>query len=176
MSVQIQQAISRSSTAFLDVVWPQIGPVFGGGQIIPVETVTDSEMAKLLDTRAGIDMWLVLGDSMYGLASRVQWSDTSWDTFTVRRSLPSGASTEFDKRRHAITSGALYPRLTVQAYVSKDGSQLLSAAAIDTRHLIEMAERYDHQRRTAPGGNQFVYINWEQCEPGKVIVHRPVAA
>jgi hypothetical protein len=176
MSVDIQKAISRSSAAFLDIVWPQIGPVFGGGQIIPVETVTDSHMAKVLDTCAGVDMWLVLGDSMYGLASRVQWSDTPWDTFTVRRSLPSGVNTEYDKRRHAISSGALYPRLTVQAYVSKDGGHLLSAAAIDTRHLIEMCDKYDHQRRTAPGGNQFIYVNWDQCDAGKVIIHRPVAA
>lgn len=168
----VQLSIKRSSDTFLNVVWPEIGPIFGNGQIIPVETVTDSHMAKMLDVCAGVDMWMLVGQSMYAVASRVQYGRTAWNTFTVRRSLVSGGRTEFHKRRDAITSGALFPKLTVQAYV--DGDRLLSVAAVDTVHLFDVCEKHPEQRRRAPDGNEFLYVKWDQCAPGKIITHRPV--
>lgn len=166
------EAIKRSSHTFQHVVWPAISDIFGGAQIIPVETVTDSEMTRMLDVYAGVDMWMVLGDLMYPVASRVQYGPTAWDTFTVRYSLASGNRTEYQKRRESIDRGSLYPRITMQAYVHDD--RLLSVGWIRTDTLINLCERHMAQIRTAPGGNQFIWVDWNQCDPGAVTVYRPL--
>lgn len=138
--------LNASSEAFSRVVWPAIRSKLGGGEIVPVESVADKGMATILDQRSGIDAWhLSLNKQIRGIASRVQWSDKSWGTFTVRYSRDSGAATEYSKRKNDITSDAgwLYPHITVQAYIAgaKDGQgELLSAGIIKTRSLIAACE------------------------------------
>lgn len=167
-AVDVGAAIRRSSHTFAGIVWPVLGPRLGGGEIIPVETVTEGRMAELLDTVAGIDMWHVKGQQMYGLASRVQYGPTPWDSFTIRFRRRSGIPTEWEKRIRAIADGALFPYLTVQAYV--DGDRLLSAAAVPTRHLILRSLQYiGSQRRTNySDGSEFIYVNWNQLDPNLI--------
>lgn len=161
--MSVEQAISRSQHAFATLVWPRLSNHLGQGRLIPVETVTDSNMTKALDMLAGVDTWLISDGHVYPIASRVQYGATAWRTFTIRRSVRSGLPTEYHKRIDAIRSGALYPRFTVQAYIN--GDQLLAAAAVDTRHLIERCATLEHQVRTNPtDGAQFIYVQWDQLD------------
>jgi len=127
-------------------VWPEIKDWFGDGNshIRPNESLKDESVATMLDRSAGIDAWLVGSASqVQGLASRVQWCATSWDSFTVRYELVSGRETEYAKRKAAIeTEGALYPLYTVHAYVTEPRREgnLLSVAMIRTRDLIEVCD------------------------------------
>lgn len=127
MSATVERTIRKSSEDFLRLVWPAIGERFGTP--VPVETVTDNAFARELDTRAGIDVWLISVDShMRGLASRVQWHDRGYATFTVRVRSRFGNPTEIHKRSAEIaTNGAVRPHYFCQAYVSTDRQRLVSA-------------------------------------------------
>lgn len=164
----VLQAIQRSATQFREAVWPTVGPLLGGGQLIPVESVTDSGMANTLDMLAGVDLWHVHQNQIFPIASRVQYGPRAWNTFTIRYSRPNGSPTEYHKRLESIKSGSLYPQKTIQAYVHN--GQLLAAAAVDTRHLMEQAGRYIHQVRVNPvDGAKFIYVNWDQCADDYII-------
>lgn len=138
------ERMSDSAFDFKRVVWPAISGWLGGGELIPVESVTDSKFASLLDQRSGIDAWHLSNEhGIRGIASRVQWTTRPFDTFTIRVRVRSGAPTELHKRAAAISSngGWLYPHLTVQAYVSERRTgRLVSVSAIPTSQLIECAQ------------------------------------
>ncbi len=162
MRAQVAESLARSQRDFLELVWPQISRGCGGGDIIPVESVSDSGFAATLDLSAGIDAWQTLTDAtagtvLRGIASRVQWGDHAWDTFTVRRTVASGRPTEYDKRLAALTEdrGYLYPHLTVQAYIDND--VLLSVGVARTRQVIE-AVRSDNWRDNPQDGSTFYYV------------------
>lgn len=160
----VTAAIERSAHNFQSIVWPTIGPLLGGGRLMPVETVTDSGMAQTLDMLAGVDLWYVYQDHIFPIASRVQYGGRAWNTFTIRYSRPSGQPTEYHKRLESIRTGSLYPAVTIQAYVNN--GQLLAAAAVDTRHLMQIAAKHEHQIRVNPAdGAKFIYVNWDQCDP-----------
>lgn len=175
----IQENINRSADDFLHVVWPIIKEHLGGGQIIPVEIVTDIEFSKEIDMLAGIDAWHVLDNNlgMRGLASRVQWKyidgriangfgKTGYHTFTIRWATASGQKTEIDKRFYAIMSEpgeVLFPAYTVQAYLDKPKGAYLSGAIIKTRELILRAIEYQHlfPAIQVNGGNIMRAFDWK---------------
>lgn len=145
MRDDVKRDLSASAFDFVRVVWPQMRVFCGGGELMPVESVTAGQFAQALDVRAGIDAWQIhTSHGIRGIASRVQWGDRDWGTFTVRYSRSSGATTEYEKRRAAIASGAgwLFPYLTIQAYVEKPAREgaLLSAAVCRTADLIRYIE------------------------------------
>ena len=90
--------LNDSAFEFHRVVWPAIRDLCGGGELIPVESVTETGFARQLDVAAGIDAWqLHTSEGLRGLASRVQWvSGSAWNTFTIRRQRDSGTATEYD--------------------------------------------------------------------------------
>jgi hypothetical protein len=158
-AVTVSQAMSDSRAAFVSTVWPVIRDGCGGGRIVPVEDVSAAEFVRELDVLAGIDAWQILsdngaGDVMRGIASRVQWGH-DWSTFTVRRSVPSGRPTEYDKRSAALCGdrGYLCPHLTVQAYIA--GGQLLSVGVATTAAVIAAVDRRN-VRSVATGETFFV--------------------
>lgn len=156
--------LSRSQRDFVEKVWPVIGPLCGGGEIIPVELVSRAEFSKQLDMLAGIDAWhqfdtLTAGPALRGVASRVQWvHGDCYDTFTVRRSLPSGNPTEYQKRMAALTEGrgALFPYCTVQAYIDREDGVLLHGAFARTEDVMAAASERNVRRN--PDGSTFYWI------------------
>lgn len=168
----------------MDLVWPAIREPLGGGQIIPVETVTKEEMRKHLDRLAGIDAWQICGGrgGMRGIASRVQrikHGAKCYNTFTIRYAIASGRETEWDKRLRAIEQadeGWLSPYWTCQAYISEETQGkpvcLLACAVVRTRDLIGYAKAgLEHEDRAKVytqtnryDGNEFLVVNWHGLE------------
>jgi hypothetical protein len=174
MRQQVRDDLRKSSRAFLDVVWPAIAPTCGGGEIIPVELIEDSDLASQMDTLAGIDMWQTKrGEGCRGIGSRVQYGK-SWNTFTVRLHRSSGAITEWEKRKEAVKTGRwLYPYLTVQAYV--DGDKLLSAGIVKTADLVAFIENAMEQgtlktnvARDDGGTATFAIVRWADLPSTRV--------
>ena len=108
---------------------------------------------------------------MRGLASRVQPTDRPWNTFSIRYSRRNGSETEYAKRMQAIRErerGWLLPALTVQAYVTKDRAQLLSACVVGTVSLFEfLQEQMTHAgdccvelKTTGSDGARFLAVKW----------------
>jgi len=143
MRANVCTDLNDSSRAFLMAVWPKIKMACGGGDIRPVEILDDIEIAKQLDTLAGIDVWQTKTDiGVRGIASRVQFGDKAWNTFTIRLARESGSATEYEKRLDAIETGRfIYPYLTVQAYVTaRNNPTLLSCAVCKTKDLYGFVE------------------------------------
>jgi hypothetical protein len=160
----VQRDLSKSAAAFKNVVWPAIGPRMGGGEIIPVESVTTSGFARDLDIKAGVDAWVTYGSThMRGIASRVQWVRTRpFKTFTVRMSRKSGTSTEYEKQRHRIaTPGAVYPYFTVQAYLRDGTNDLLIAAAAKTEDVIAAVGQIGWLQENSQDGATFWCVPWK---------------
>lgn len=186
---QIRDGLSNSASDFVNIVWPDIASAegIGGGQIIPVEAVSPDDFASELDILAGVDAWQVVENNkgLRGIASRVQWGG-DYRSFTIRYSTPSGAETEFQKRLRAINNpdeGYLFPHLTVQAFLNEQGGQILSVAAIPTRHLIQQAQKliewgrmnsgHDPRYgvRYSPDERGFLYMSWQYLANSDVKEH-----
>lgn len=138
----------------MEIVYPKpkIKSWLGEGEIIPVEAVTKaitndhiSDMAEKLDIYSCIDYWFLLSKGcIRGLASRVQWPNYDWSTFSVRYERITGARTEYSKKLHAIENDYLYPYWTIQSYLNKkekdlvygERQELLNAALCKTKDLI----------------------------------------
>lgn len=167
--MSIDDNISRSARQFRDLVWPQIGPLIGGGDLIPVESVTESGFAKQLDW-VGIDAWVIrAGPHMLGLASRVhKWM--GYETFTIRLRTDYGTTTtEYQKRVLAlVTPGAICPHWTIDSYI-KDG-RLVCAAAAATREVIA-AVHHIGWADTNYNGGRFWAVPWDElAESGATVI------
>lgn len=132
-------------------------------EIFSVEN-DSSEIAKLLDVYGGCDLLLLdkRNSAVEGIASRIQFAEKSFDTFTIRLERDSGTITEYEKRKRAMASGAIYPKFTFQAYVSKD-MQLLSMAIIRTVDLYKFVEE-NQQTVKHTGEEQFGQASFIACK------------
>jgi hypothetical protein len=154
----VQHDLSDSAFEFQRAVWPVIQCKCGGGELIPVEAVANTDFGRDLDVLAGIDAWQIKrGTGMRGIASRVQWDDAReqypYCTFTVRKTrfsngnprLSRSADIEFEKRWRASRgeSGWLFPHLTVQAFFSQPrrAGDLLTCGLAKTMDVVDMIVR-----------------------------------
>lgn len=169
--------LSDSASDFLRCVYPAIEKYIGGGELIPTETLYKNEIFKKLDIHSGIDAWQLNSiHGIRGIASRVQWGNMAWNTFTIRYVRSSGAKTEYEKRLWAVKSngGWIYPYYTVHAYINERGGNgtLMSAAITKTKDLYIFTEKglktMDITKRSAPhkirqvfsDNNLFISIDW----------------
>jgi hypothetical protein len=163
----VARDLSDSAYDFQRVVWPVICPNIGGGELIPVESVTASGFRHQLDTLAGIDAWHIHPTyGLRGISSRIQWCDKGWSTFTIRKDRDSGVVTEYEKRKQAIErspEGWLYPIITVQAYIAKPAryGELISVAVAYTKDIINSVNE-KQVRRT--NNATFYYVNWSDLK------------
>lgn len=166
-----------SASEFPRMVWPIIADWCGGGDCIDVEKGTTGKpdnVPSLLDMRAGIDQLQVLPDrsGLRGIASRIQWGNKSWETFTIRESRCSGSKTELSKRSHALSNaGVLYPFWTVQAYITDPiNGTLLSVALAYTHELIPYAQQYGY-RRSVKREATFLVVDWREYYMAGNFIH-----
>jgi hypothetical protein len=119
----IKDKINASADAFHTKLWPLIETKLGGGRLVHVESVSDSDFFKqVLDMYGGIDTWHV-NDSkslVRGLASRMQRTKRVFRTFTIRYRKRSGCNTEIHKRMKSLQQPGqwLHPSLVLQGYFS----------------------------------------------------------
>jgi len=155
-------ALSKSMQQFECVLRDELSKTLKG-ELKVVEGITIPEMAKLLDTLAGIDVWYINKlNGMRGIASRIQ-TGVNYKTFTVRNKRKSGAKTEYEKRKIAIEKGYLYPYLTIQAYVSEN-NELLSYAIAKTEDIINAIDNglcyKNHTSKNQIGQAEFFVVKW----------------
>ena len=176
--IEITKILKKSSAHFIEYVWPLIKDSIGGGQVIPVEGVTESSFAKELDMIAGIDAWQIfINDNkikcMRGIASRIQWYRDEWNknypfnTFTIRHNIVSGNDTEYNKRLYAVNSGnefILFPAVTIQAYLGKMGLPVFSIGVMFTKELIKAASNNKWELKTVEYGNIMMVIPWNKLQ------------
>jgi phage baseplate assembly protein gpV len=167
MRHEVNRDLTWSARMFRDVVWPEIKVCCRGGELIPVEGVTDDYMANLFDQKAGVDAWQVTDKGIRGIASRVQ-NARAYASFTVRKTRTSGATTEWEKRVNILNDNCkswIWPSLTVQAYVIKERFQY--AAIVDTADLYRNAQEAQkgitwQLRTNGDDGNTFAvfWVDW----------------
>lgn len=160
--------LSDSAQNFKDIVWPAVNEWLGGGELIPVESVTNNSFTNLLDILAGIDAWQVKNDlGIRGIASRIQWG-AHYESFTIRKKRTTGAKTELDKRLKVLTRAGdwLFPYWTIQAYITKrkDG-ELLYACATKTKDLFryiytKIKNKQNIPTRINPDDENEFYVIW----------------
>lgn len=176
--------MERSSAAFEVAIWPAIKDYMGGGELIPVESVTNNTMTKDLDQIAGIDAWHILRitSEMRGIACRVQWISSNsqpWYTFTIRLQRTSGTRTEWHKRFQAIkrmNEGWLFPAITVQGYLARDTDELLTVGCVETDKLIKYIVNGEKGtdylvRENSVDGNKFIAVHWDKLRECGVKVY-----
>lgn len=173
MSVAVRELIDQSSSDFRRAVWPHFADALGGGELVPVETVTESSFATLLDTLGMTDVWQVIRpQGMRSLATRVQWGGVNYRSWTVRCQLPTGNPTEW----HKLTQYGEWqlPQYVIQAYLDKRGGTLIEAAAIKTRHLQYMLINGWHGKKlpNPSDGTWFYPVWWQEAEDERMDVIR----
>lgn len=165
MNNLIETSIRDSNYDFIRLVWDRIKDYCGGGEIMPVETVTKNQFAGYLDTYSGIDLWQIInGKGIRGIASRIQWGDTNWKSFTIRYKMPSGCETEYQKRTRALENKEwLFPVYTCQAYITmprREGS-LLSCAVAKTEDIFGVLDSHPTKPLENPAdGVMFLPVWW----------------
>lgn len=158
--------LKDSSYDFLRLVWPAIKDFCGGGETMPVETVSNNDFAKYLDQFSGIDFWQIVNDhGIRGIASRIQWGNVNWRTFTIRFRRFSGSATEYQKRIEAVNTGEwLYPYLTCQAYITeRRKGYMLGCAVAKTRDIFLAIQEGKYRKRKTLNA-EFLIVGWDNIE------------
>lgn len=156
MAGNVKQSMLQTAQDFQNHIAPVFRQLYKGCVLVHTETFED-ELSKAFDNNAGIDVWLINNEhaTPLGIASRIQRSDKNWRTFTIRRQRDNGSPTEFVKRTQALELGNLFPALTYQAYISKDGKKLLGMAIAHTWQLFDYIKYCKDIETNHTGQNQF---------------------
>ncbi|MCP4677615.1 MAG: hypothetical protein GY854_19290 [Deltaproteobacteria bacterium] len=181
--------LMKTGRLFTNVVWPRISPLLGGGKYSSVEYEHQTRLERWIDRGAGIDGFFIepFDYSKIGIASRVQRAKKPHNSFTIRYRRISGGRTEWHKRTKALNGRfrkRLFPELTVEAYVTRDGKKLLTAGIVRTKALFEYAQRWLGKDRSDRlyidafhyDRNEFLVIPWlGLAEEGVVVSVWPYA-
>lgn len=168
----MRDAVAKSMRKSMDYILrykDTILEALSASDLIPCEG-SDSELAKRLDMTCGIDYVLVSGDGslLKGVGCRFQedrWAQ-KYNTFTIRKERDSGARTEFEKRKHAIKKGGLYPYLTMHGYIDTENDRIDRMAVAKTAELIDYCENCNppvkHTGDWEDGQAEFYCVDWDE--------------
>lgn len=151
---------SFTTRAFREIVWPEIGAMCGGGNLVSLEGPSSD-----LDTRGGIDAYQVFRTGVRTIAQRTQRVD-EYDkpsTFTIRVDRADGGITEWEKRVDALDRNNDLPTITVQAYVMEQKAYMVKAGIVHTRPFYQWARQnrhHFHRKEARDDGNGFLIIPW----------------
>ena len=120
----------------------------------------DSELATLLDMKAGVDGVLLTDDGqIFNYASRIQFG-VNYGAFSIRRSRPTGTPTEYKKLLRAQKTGAAMPFVHIQTFVAEDEQSAVVAIAL-TSNLLQYVDKHQDKWRKTSDGETFYYIPFE---------------
>ena len=159
----VEERIEQSRRDFERVVWPAIGDLIGGGELLPVEGLPDA-LARQLD-QAGIDYYQIRGEGAQhptALCSRVQYHPNVYPSFTVRMVRGTRSPrTELLRLLRAHNLGQLSGWFC-QAYLDWPGGPLLHAGVVPTDQLTAFVDAagIDDVRTNSEDGSLFAVIWW----------------
>ena len=123
----------------------------------------DSDLATTLDLQAGIDGLIVTNDGqIFNFASRVQFGK-NYEAFSIRRSRPTGTTTEFSKLARAQKTGAAMPFVHIQSFIADDEQSAIVGIA-PTRNLISYIGDHGDQWRENYSGETFYFVPWSELK------------
>ena len=165
LNSEVYKDMDKTAIIFNRFLKPRLAELLGG-KIENIEGSTKDDMVKAFDRFAGIDAWLIKSDEgIRGIASRIQLGDKNWRSFTIRKERETGHSTEYDKRKYSMTNNWIYPFWIVQAFVSKDGQNLLGFGLAKMCDIIEAIDKglcYERQSGSDQVGKATFYVcNWD---------------
>lgn len=127
---------------------------------IHIEHTGDS-LLDFIDQTFGCDVVAHHPDiGIFSLAMRVQ--DMDFKTFTSRFYRPSGAETEYPKRKRQLSENRA-PLYTAQCYIDKKSGDFVRGAYIRTRDLYDFFETHNDLcvKRTNYSGEKFIAADWD---------------
>ena len=159
---------------YVETARPIIAGLLNGGSLMAVEG-SDDEVCRMLDQTCGTDYFQVYNETglVWGIASRMQEIDTArfsrpFDTFTVRKARASGVKTEYEKRKHAIEHGGVYPYLTMQGYINKQTGDIMSLAIAKTTDIMAFVDSgmatTRHTGAAQVGQAEFYVVHWDRLK------------
>lgn len=158
--MSFEQDATKSIQQFNSFTAPAIKKALGAKKIISTEQ-HKNEIEKFLDQEAGIDAFIVIeGNTIYPVACRLQFGKC-YESFSIRRSRPSGAITEHSKLVEAFRTKGLMPKYHFQGFVDAN-EQTAIVATTETIELLKYVEKHQKQWRTAPSGETFYYCPWRE--------------
>jgi len=169
MQDDFKKNISDSIFDFNRLILPKIRELnLFNGELVSIEEVTNinhKDLIKQFDVLAGIDIWqFVINIGIKGIANRIQWTDKSWNTFTIRFTIyGKDCKTEYNKRLDALLNKEwLYPYYTIQSYITERRTgKLLSIGIAKTEDIFELIKQNHFIKRTNPDdGNTFLVVKW----------------
>ncbi|MBQ3451793.1 MAG: hypothetical protein IJG32_05985 [Selenomonadaceae bacterium] len=160
-----KQDQEKSLRGFEKFIVPVLKTAFGAEAVYSTER-HNNNFETQLDCDFGIDALIVVDGTIYPVASRVQ-NGTNYESFSVRRSRPSGATTEFDKLSQAWRIQAPMPTYTVQGFIDKDG-QIAVVGIAETIELLKYIGKHRDQWRPTKDGETFYYIPFAELENVKI--------
>ena len=169
MAGTFKNALHCATKDFNRHVKPFLLALWIGCEIFSCEEQQDP-LLRALDNYAGIDYLILREDvqQVIGLASRIQRTGLNYQTFTIRKARDNGSPTEYEKRITAIAGGRLFPALTLQAYLSTDGEQLLQMGLANTVDLFNFIRRnpseQKHTNENQRGQASFFAVKWSDFE------------
>lgn len=150
------QDAERSCCAFDKYVTPVLRYALNAAKILPTER-HNSELAAILDRDAGIDGIIINADDWtFGYSSRIQFG-TNYESFSIRRSRPSGAKTEYDKLLNPLQTK---PSYHVQTFVLKDEQAVIGV--VETVELVRYISEHLNQWRKTSDGETFYYVPFDE--------------
>lgn len=174
MKRDFEQSFKDALQAFDTLIRPRLYGVMGGDFLsCEARGRRGDEIARALDTQAGIDVLHVGRYGLRGLSLRIQEGPKVYRTFTLRKSRDSGARTEVEKLSRAVKYDYIRPHWTLQAYVNE--GQLLAFALATTADLLRCLDGgFYHESRTGEGqigGSGFLIIPWGDMQAINMEVH-----
>ena len=150
----------KSRRAFERFILPAL-KIFGFAQVESTENRAKGDALKELLDFAAIDAVAKCRRGTFGLASRVQFG-VDYQSFTIRRSRPSGGETEIDKLRRAFENGGLRPFYHVQAFIVKNEKSATVAVGA-TSEIYGLVKKNPSRWQTASkGGETFFFEPFDE--------------
>lgn len=158
-----QEDATKSLWAFDNAITPALHSM-GVKEVYSTET-HDNALAKFLDQETGIDAMIVTpNDATHPVACRTQFGKC-YGSFTLRRSRPSGAPTEYDKIKKAKQADSLRPKYHIQAYITGDKA---TVAMANTDDIVAYADAHPCEWLKTQDGETFFVIPWRKLDKVKI--------
>lgn len=155
MYEEVDVCATKSTNTFDRFVAPALQAAFGAKVIHSTER-HENELATILDY-SGIDGVLVDEHGWtLSFSSRVQFGK-NYESFSIRRSRPNGTPTEWQKLRNPLSMKSSFH---IHSFIDANAKSAI-VGIVQTADLIRYIRQNPHQWRTAPSGETFFVVPFD---------------